>query len=181
MAMDEIVVGVDGSGGSDKALDWALAEAERRGSPLRVVHVFSLGRVRPGGRLPADVEIRSRAEDLAQRSVTGAIERLGRLPTVEVRIEATPIRSRGPAAVLADYSRRADLLVVGSRGFGGFDALLVGSVSEQLVQHSRCPVAVIPGTPRLIGEAGARRAATPAGEGIEHMAGAAPVDTLQTV
>ncbi len=148
--MGEIVVGVDGSGGADAALDWALAEAEQRGCPLRAVYVFPTGRVRPGEKLPADVEIRARAEELVERSVARAVERLGLPPKVEIRTEAAPVRSRGPAAVLADYSQTADLIVVGSRGFGGFEALLLGSVSEQIVQHSRCPVAVIPGTSRSV-------------------------------
>jgi nucleotide-binding universal stress UspA family protein len=64
------------------------------------------------------------------------------LPKSDVKIEQRVIQG-APAAVLVEESQDADLLVVGSRGHGGFAQLLLGSVSQQCAQHSECPVVIV--------------------------------------
>jgi nucleotide-binding universal stress UspA family protein len=77
---------------------------------------------------------------------------------VETEVVAAP--TGGAARVLVAYSKHADLLVVGSRGLGGFTGLMVGSVSEQCVSHALCPVAVIPPAERVVSLAEAEELAT---------------------
>ena len=151
-----IVVGVDGSEGSVAALRWALDEARLRQSDVRVVHAYrspeyalvdgDLG-VAGGMGMPVMAtegteELRRAVEtqartviDASLRDAGGELERL----TVErVAIE-------GPAAqTLIEAGRGAELLVVGSRGRGGFVGLLLGSVSQQCAQHPPCPVVILP-------------------------------------
>lgn len=138
-----IVVGVDGSGHGDAALAWALEEARLRRATLRIVHAWQyLPMVaEPMAALPT-----SPVEELvaAARTVVGdAVERVagGDPPdvTLDVRIvEGAP----GPA--LLDAAQGAGLVVVGSRGRGGFTGLLLGSVSQQVTHHAPCPVVVLP-------------------------------------
>jgi nucleotide-binding universal stress UspA family protein len=154
--MGKIVVGVDGSAGSDAALRWALAEASLRGSNLRVIHVYQApqlplaeGGVAPAGGMGLPVltenadELRRAAEAEAKNVIEGALHRTGgdSLRGVEIDREALA----GPAAqTLIDSARGAELLVVGSRGRGGFLGLLLGSVSQQCAQHPPCPVVILP-------------------------------------
>lgn len=149
-----IVVGVDGSPGSDAALRWALAEARLRGSRLRVVHAYpdpptllTEGGFGVGG-MPAPAvpvadaeEVRQAAEAQSRALIEQALGRARGTDGVE--IEVTP--SQGPAVQrLIETARGADLLVVGSRGRGGFLGLLLGSVSQQCAQHPPCPVVILP-------------------------------------
>lgn len=129
--VERIVVGVDGSPGSTRALDWAAAEAERCRARLTVVGAWEFG-----GFAGAVVNTGD-----ARSAVEGARERTAqRRPGVAVELEL----SEDPAAyALIEASADADLLVVGSRGFGGFRGLLLGSVGQHCLTHPRCSVAII--------------------------------------
>lgn len=136
--MPGVIVGMDGSDGARRALRWAVDEARLRGASLTVLAVvavpITLGRAPVVGQPePVDLQLAEGAakEDVAALDTDGM--------DVEVRVVAGV-----PAEVLVDAGADADLLVVGSRGVGGFSRLLLGSVSSQVVQHARCPVAVIP-------------------------------------
>jgi nucleotide-binding universal stress UspA family protein len=142
--MGVIVVGFDHSEGAKAALRFALEEARLRHAKLRVVHAWEYGYVVvPGidGSYPAlggDIrEIR----DAAAATLNAALREL--IPETEpVEIEPRLVEGR-VAAALVDESRRADLLVVGSRGYGGFTGLLLGSVSQQCAHHAACPVVIV--------------------------------------
>jgi nucleotide-binding universal stress UspA family protein len=140
-----VVVGVDGSPASDAAIDFAVETADAAGCPLVAVHTWWDSFLGPDlepllywGAIEAD-EHRVLAEQLAGRSATH--------PDLEVR---TVVERSRPATVLLEQARGAQLLVVGSRGRGGFAGLLLGSVSRSLVNRAPCPVAVVPppGGPR---------------------------------
>lgn len=139
-----VAVGIDGSEGARRALDFAFDEASRRGWSLRVVHAWDVAVIGfdvdastypQGGILDdvRDVETRLSAEVLAGHTA--------RYPDVEVQIRV----ERGSAArVLVDAASDCDLLVCGSRGRGGFSALLLGSVSHKVLHHAACTVAIVP-------------------------------------
>lgn len=136
-----VVVGIDGSQGSLVALQWAAEAARLRGAPLRVLFAWDdlgahLARTR-GGKRPTESDEREAALALIDDAVR---EALGADPGVEIIPCPEP---GGPTPALIDASKTADLLVVGSRGRGGFAGLLLGSVSQQCIQHAHCPVAVI--------------------------------------
>lgn len=139
--MARIVVGVDDSPGGRAALKWALDEAALRHATLEVVHAWSLPLSEGwNSKWPADEDwFRDDARTLVDR----LIEQCGDAASA-VEIVRVPLRCEGPAFGLLERSRSADLLVVGSRGRGGFKGLLLGSVSTQCVHHATCPVVVIP-------------------------------------
>jgi nucleotide-binding universal stress UspA family protein len=135
--MAVIAVGVDGSESAAAALRWATAEARLRGARLRAVHAWNMPTRAYAGSgfvAPASFE-----DDLGQAAQTG----LGQwLDGIEVEHHV----AEGQAAtVLTDAAVDAELLVVGSRGLGGFGELLLGSVSHQVAQRARCPVAIVRG------------------------------------
>lgn len=138
-----IVVGVDGSDYAEAALDWALDEARRRGAKLQVVHSWQY--------LPVVAEPMAGAppipfEELAanaQQVVDEAVAKATGGKDAGVDIEVTIVEGP-PAAALLDCAKDADLLVVGSRGRGGFKGLLLGSVSQQISHHAHCPVVILP-------------------------------------
>jgi nucleotide-binding universal stress UspA family protein len=143
--MSTILVGVDHSEGAKAALRFALEEAKLRGAKLRPVHAWQFGYVgSPGieGTLPvvgADLGELHRAAELALDAILReAIPDPGGVELDRRVVEGAP------GAVLVDESRDADLLVVGSRGRGGFAGLLLGSVGQQCAQHAACPVVIIP-------------------------------------
>jgi len=139
-----ILVGVDGSARSERALRWALREASARDASVSVVHAFDV----PSLRGPLDREVPLEDEHArAREQVARMVARSGRRATaVPVDIEAVVTTDRRSAAhVLLRRARHADLVVVGARGLGGFAGLLLGSVSQQVAAHARVPVAVIPG------------------------------------
>ncbi|MGZ4353925.1 MAG: universal stress protein [Gaiellaceae bacterium] len=141
--MSRVAVGVDGSEQSKRALGWALDEARLRRAELRVVHAWLYpGQAWPGYLAPPDAglfgTIRRETEDLVESLVE---EVAGAEPDVPV----TRVVLEGPASErLLEESDGADLLVVGSRGLGGFAGLLLGSVGQQCVHHARCPVVIVP-------------------------------------
>ena len=144
--MGVIVVGVDQSTGAKAALRFALEEARLRQATLRAVHAWQFGYIGATGLegwLPA---VGGELDDF-RRGAEAALEQT--LKEVGADTEAVPIDRRveqgAAATILIEESQGADLLVVGSRGHGGFAQLLLGSVSQQCAQHASCPVVVVRG------------------------------------
>lgn len=142
--MSAVVVGVDGSDQSIEALRFAAAEARLRHATLRVVHAFD---VPTTGSWSAGVIIdREPFERVAHQVVDSALTALGaELEGLDVE---QCVDGGGAVPVLIGRASADDLLVVGSRGRGGFKGLLLGSVSQQLVLHAPCPVVVVRGEER---------------------------------
>jgi nucleotide-binding universal stress UspA family protein len=152
-----IVVGVDGSPESKNALRWAGEEARLRGASVRAIHVYDDPILRweaygpPEGAMFtseqfAELEegLRSRAAEVqgqAEALVERAVAELGAID--DVKVDTVALRGR-PASTLIEESKDADLLVVGSRGHGGFKELVLGSVSHQCAQHAVCPIVILP-------------------------------------
>lgn len=133
--MGLIVVGIDGSAGAKEALRFALEESRLRGARLRAVHAIGSFGSYPS--LAVDVSaVHQAAQELLANATSEATAE------DEVAIEGRVVEG-APGAVLVDESRDADLLVVGSRGHGGFVGLLLGSVSQQCAHHAECPVVIV--------------------------------------
>ncbi|MCK2221900.1 universal stress protein [Actinomadura sp. ATCC 31491] len=128
----EVVAGVDGSPDGLRALDFALAEARTRDVPLRVVRAWAWPQ--PAGFAPADRE--------SEQDVLGELRALvaSRRPEGEV---VTEVVHGHPVEVLKEAAAGAALLVVGSRGHGPLAGMIMGSVSQALLQHTPCPLAVV--------------------------------------
>ena len=133
-----IVVGVDGSESSKRALRWAADQAKLVGAELVVVTTWeyppTLGWAPP---YPSDFDPNEDARKALTETVNGV---LGPDPGVVVRLTVT---EGHPAFVLTEAAQGADLLVVGSRGHGAFAGMLLGSVSEYCAAHASCPVVVV--------------------------------------
>lgn len=138
MRTKPIVVGVDGSGWSESALGWAADEARRRRLPLIVLHAFEWPVMGvPLSGVPAGYDPREVARRMLLESAARARSRAAGL-------EVTSRMDVGAAAPrLLAAARGAAMLVVGSRGLGGFSGLLAGSVSLHLAEHAPCPVVVV--------------------------------------
>jgi nucleotide-binding universal stress UspA family protein len=143
MSLQEIVVGIDGSPASDAALRWAASEAACRGKRLRVLHAYDWRHA--GARFVAGPPVQAAAEALAQGIVDSGITEVRSL-TPQVEVVGGPALGQ-TGHVLIRASSDAALMVVGSRGRGGFASLLLGSVSHQVASHSHCPVVVVRGRP----------------------------------
>src|SRR5215212_2844442 len=140
----KIVVGVDGSPGGVAALHWAIEEAKLRGAALHVVHAYETPFYLVGLAEPAPVAVDPGAvHDAALAVINEVVD-----PIIGAGIEGVEVHkaiAEGPAAtVLREVAGDADLLVVGTRGRGGFTELLLGSVSSQVTHHAPCPVTVVP-------------------------------------
>jgi nucleotide-binding universal stress UspA family protein len=138
------VVGIDGSHNASHALEWAMTEAAIRNAPLTVITVHSV----PAGywsgapvELPGDQDKVAEIRKTAEAAVADTAAKLGASQPESVTVTAV---SGFPVQTLIDASKGSDLLVVGSRGGGGFAALVLGSVSNQVVHHAECPVVVVP-------------------------------------
>ena len=165
--MGKIVVGVDASPNARRALVWAAAEARLRQAVLQVVHAYHAknlaapvyfgsqhtydASVGAGGvpepELTASVQRREAFEEAVRSQAHELLDALlGELgETVSgVEVQQTVVEDRHPAEALVQLSVDAELLVVGSRGRGGFSELLLGSVSHAAVLHAVCPVVVVP-------------------------------------
>ena len=140
--IETIIVGVDGSESSRAALQWAYDEAAHHEATLTVLaswHVPTLPISPPGDVLEEGYETLPRRNAMAMLDeLVGELD--DRKPAVDVR---TSIEEGSPAEVLIERSKGCDLLVVGSRGHGGFTGMLLGSVSQHLVAHAHCPVVVV--------------------------------------
>jgi nucleotide-binding universal stress UspA family protein len=142
--MPGIIVGIDGSGHSRRALDWAIHEAAIRHTPLTVLTVQqAMTNFWTGPMIyPEDRELAEHASKVAQDETDDALRGLpedARPPVVKV--EAVP---GFPAEAILKVAEDADMIVVGSRGAGGFKKLLLGSVATQVTHHAHCPVVIIP-------------------------------------
>jgi nucleotide-binding universal stress UspA family protein len=164
-----IVAGVDQSPGAKRALAWAVQEAGLRQAVLQVVHAYhakelaapfyfpsqhalpatTVGRAGEpapeglaasmGDHAEFEQAYRGQAEEFLQGLLDELQEPLG-----GVQVQPTVVADQHPAQALVDLSADAELLVVGSRGHGGFGELLLGSVSHAVVLHAVCPVVVVP-------------------------------------
>jgi nucleotide-binding universal stress UspA family protein len=142
--MPGIIVGIDGSAHSTRALEWAINDAAARHAPVTVLTVHLVpanGWTGNPMTLPEDTTDVEEARQAAEETVVKVISQLGEAQPPSVTVRAL---SGFPAQELIEASRTADLLVVGSRGAGGFARLMVGSVSSQVVHHAHCPVVVVP-------------------------------------
>lgn len=137
--MGAIVVGMDGSSHALAALRWALDEAALRGARVRLVHVWQpalLGGY-PYTEASFDPEAMEAEAKLQLDRAVGEV-------TVPPGVEIEPVIVCGsPAEALIQQSAGADMVVVGSRGRGGFAELVLGSVSHQVAQHAPCPVVIV--------------------------------------
>jgi nucleotide-binding universal stress UspA family protein len=141
--MNRIVVGIDDSPQSREALQWAVREAKLRGAALRVVHTWAFPYIAAGpgldpgldGRMIDDV--RRVAEELVERELS----ELGD-DAAGVEIERAVVEGAS-APTLIEAAAGADLLVLGSRGHGGFAGLLLGSVTQQCAHHAPCPLVIV--------------------------------------
>ncbi|WP_405640358.1 universal stress protein [Streptomyces sp. NBC_00019] len=137
-----VVVGVDGSEPSLRAVDWAADEAVRRGAPLRLVYA-SLWERYEGARLaedPGEPYERLRAEDIVGAAARRAH---GRRPDLKI---STEVLAEEPEYVLVRESRSASLLVTGTRGRSGIAEALLGSVSLTVAGHAHCPMIIVRGS-----------------------------------
>lgn len=142
--MPGIVVGVDGSPHSRKALEWALDESALRKAPLTVVAVAPLAASIFGlsaQRYPSDELSREQVEEITKKLVNEVTAGHTAEPQAAVTVHAV---AGIPADELIRASAGADLLVVGARGAGGFARLMAGSVSTQVMHHAACPVVIVP-------------------------------------
>jgi nucleotide-binding universal stress UspA family protein len=145
-----VVVGVDGSAGSIEALRWGLDEARLRKAPLRAIHswvylhtlvpaLIGYPYTAEAGKLDA-ADAATTAQQAAETILEQAFAAIVGVDDAEIE----RVIVQGPAAqVLLDAVSTDDLLVVGSRGHGGFAGLLLGSVSHQCAQHAPCPVVIV--------------------------------------
>ena len=159
---DRIVVGVDGSSAAFDALKWAYRQAVRTGDELHLITTYELDSShnpyspsyayapdsRTAGHLSeAESKWREERQTIAQERAERMVQDV--LRAVRAVVEGDPkvthevIGQGRPAEVLVDRSHHASLLVVGSRGLGGFRGLLLGSGSQQCVHHAGCPVVVV--------------------------------------
>jgi nucleotide-binding universal stress UspA family protein len=136
-----IVVGVDGSPGSRKALAWAAAEAADHGAELVVLNVWEHTLMPPAGSVSVSEHyVPEQSQRTADELVQVIKEELGEDPPVVVQPR---VKQGRPAKVLIDEAGNADLLVVGNRGHGGFKGLVLGSVSQHVAAYANCPVTVV--------------------------------------
>jgi nucleotide-binding universal stress UspA family protein len=141
--MSGITVGIDGSDHSVRALEWAANEAAVRHAPLTVLTVHLVPQSGWTGNpiiLPEDSEELEKERLAAEEMTLKVTSQLGEPRPASVTVRAV---NGFPAQELIEASREADLMVVGSRGAGGFARLVAGSVSSQVVHHAHCPVAVV--------------------------------------
>jgi nucleotide-binding universal stress UspA family protein len=142
--MPGIVVGLDGSPSGRRALDWAIGEAAAHRAPLTVLAVHEVPKSYWGGNPvtgPAEGSVLAGLRQAAEEMTRAATSGLGdaRPSSVDVRVVSGFVVKE-----LVEASRDAYLVVLGSRSGGGFARLVMGSVSSEVVQHSACPVVIVP-------------------------------------
>lgn len=139
MSTKPIIVGIDGADDSVRALRWAADHARTVGAPLHVLSAFEIPTQfgpygMAGWENPTDLE--KRARDVLSDTVRSTLGE-------DAQVTEHVVRNH-PAHALVEMSEQAHLIVMGSRGRGGFAGLLLGSVSQYVVAHARCPVVVMP-------------------------------------
>ncbi len=142
--MPGIVVGVNGSPNSEHALDWAMRQAAALHAPLTVVAVHEVAKSYWGDIPvigPADRPLLEKLQHAAEEVTQKAASRLGDSGPASVSVRAV---NGFVVKELVDASQDADMVVVGARGGGSLTRLLMGSVSNEVVQHSACPVVIVP-------------------------------------
>jgi len=141
--MPGIIVGVDGSGHSQRALEWAMKEAAVRRLPLSVltVHQAIVGYFGGVVTSPQDPELTEQAEAAVKAEVDRALAGLDGAHPESVKVRAV---HGFPVEELVNASKEADMVVLGSRGAGGFTRLMLGSTAGQVVQHAHCPITIVP-------------------------------------
>ena len=143
--MPGIVVGVDGSPNSTRALDWAMRQAAAVHAPLTLVAVHEVPKSYWGGipvTGPADGALLKKVQQAAEEMAQQAAARLGDTRPPSVKVHAV---SGFVVRELVDASHDADLVVLGAPGASsGLSRILIGSVSGEVVQHSACPVVIVP-------------------------------------
>jgi nucleotide-binding universal stress UspA family protein len=133
-----VVVGVDGSPHSETALAFAVEAAVTRRVPLRAVHAW------PDSAMPYVVSGPMDWDELAKREQNVLSEQLAKWREKYPDLRVEPVLAQGPPThVLARNTRDAQLVVVGSRGRGGLAGMLLGSVSQAMLHHAECPLAVV--------------------------------------
>ena len=140
LAWSRVVVGVDGSPGSQGALRWAAAEAFRYGCPLVVLHAWILN-VSPVWPIGASFAFPEDHLGTLQAWLDAEVEACG-VDRSQVSVQTRVVRGYAAGALLESL-QPTDLLVVGSRGHGGFSDLVLGSVASQCVHHAHAAVAVV--------------------------------------
>ena len=140
--MPGIVVGVDGSAHSRKALERAAAEAAAHGAPLTVLVIHQAVRDVYGSasHYGDDAALTEKAKEAAQAETDQVLAGAGSQPT---SVTVTAVHGL-PVDELVKASEGADMVVLGRRGMGGFARMLMGSVSSQVAQHAQCPVLIVP-------------------------------------
>jgi nucleotide-binding universal stress UspA family protein len=137
--MTRVVVGTDGSEKARAALEWAIEYARAHDAVLRVVNVWQYPYIASEAAAMA-----SPSRDIFVESATAIIdEALSSVDTTGITVERV-IREGQPARELLDEAKDADLLIVGSRGHGGFAGLLLGSVATQCARHPAVPTVIVP-------------------------------------
>jgi len=134
---NRIVVGIDGSSESERALEWAITYAQRSGAGPGIVTAWMFPMAIGYAFTTTVGEVRQKALDLLEEAISHVA---AVAPDVVVRGEAAE-QPAGPALVMA--SKGADLLIVGSRGMGGFEELLVGSVGHYCMRRAPCSVVIV--------------------------------------
>lgn len=145
--MPGIIVGIDGSGHSQRALEWAMKEAAIRQAPLTVLTVQQALVGHYGGVAsdPQDPERTEQAGEAAQAETDKVLAELTGPHPPSVTVSAV---HGFPVQELIRASSGADMIVLGSRGAGGFTRLLLGSVAAQVCAHAHCPVLLVPAQDR---------------------------------
>jgi nucleotide-binding universal stress UspA family protein len=141
--MSGIIVGVDGSGHSQRALEWAMKEAAIRHVPLTVltVHEAIRGYFSGVAMYPDDPARTEQARQAAQAETDKVLAGLDGPRPDSVTVKAV---HGFPVEELVNAGKDANMIVLGSRGAGGFTRLLMGSTASQVSQHAYCPVLIVP-------------------------------------
>jgi nucleotide-binding universal stress UspA family protein len=146
IATGAVVVGTDGSGHADRAVEWAADVATAEHRALVVVHAIHTA---SGWLLPPMVDVGGLNDAIAQEAEAMVEHTKQRLEQRHPGLAVTSVLTHDdPRDVLIELSRHAHLMVVGSRGHGPARRLVLGSVSSALVRHTHCPLVVIPASPR---------------------------------
>jgi nucleotide-binding universal stress UspA family protein len=135
----DVVVGVDGSTNGQRALEWAVDEGRRRNERVVALHAWELPYPPAGFAIPVPPQ---NVDEIAESAAALLDKAVGEVAVDGVVVEQRVVNAP-PSTALVEASADADLVVVGARGHGGFLGLLLGSVSNQVAHHARCPVVIV--------------------------------------